>query len=195
MIALRRLLWTKQLTSHIEFAPFLPNLFATLLVFFNEAEVMWLVDPILQAAERDMCEAEKAQNPRIILTRQMLNKQAKLLVREGKRRVNAGEVVAHLERLGLDMHAVAAELLQDGLAHALPFRAFCRLVGSFLCEGSEVILRFALALLKLQTPALLACGSVTEARERLQNLGSGLGESPEIIDSMTKAAFSVKLSR
>jgi len=195
MIALRRLLWTKQLTSHIEFSPFLSNLFATLLVFFSEAEVMWLVDAILQDAEHDMCAAEKAQNPRIILTKQMLNKQAKLLVREGKRRVNAGEAVAHLERLGLDMHAVAAELLQDGLAHALPFRAFCRLVGSVLCEGSEVILRYALALLKLQTPALLACGSATEARERLQNLGSGLGESPEIIDSMTKTAFSVTLSQ
>lgn len=193
--ALRRLLWTKQLTSHIEFSPFLPNLFATLLVFFEEAEVMWLVDPILQGAEQDMCQAEKAQNPRILLTRQMLNKQAKILVREGKRRANAGEAVAHLERLGLDMHAVAAELLQDGLAHALPFRAFCRLVGSFLCEGSEVILRYALALLKLQTPALLACGSAGEARELLQNLGAGLGESPEIIDSMTKAAFSMTVSK
>eukprot|EP00439_Symbiodinium_sp_Y106_P063149 s4097_g9.t1 len=49
---LRRLLWVSQLTSnHVEFCPFLPNLMATLLSFFTEAETMFIVRQLLLEAE------------------------------------------------------------------------------------------------------------------------------------------------
>jgi len=190
--ALRRLLWGMQLTNNVEFSPFLPNLFSTLLAFFSESEAMLLVSCIIQEAHKDRMGAD-APNPRIILTRQMINKQAKLLVQEGKRRQNVPQVIAHLENLGLDVHGAAAELLQDGCAHVLPFRALCRVVGSFLVEGSEVVLRYALALLRLRAPQILACGTSEAAKEQLQNLGHDLGDTPDAIDNMTKVAYSMVL--
>jgi len=190
--ALRRLLWCMQLTNHIEFSPFLPNLFATLLAFFSEPEAMLLVSRIIQEVHKDP-RGQEGSNPRIILTRQMINKQAKLLVKAGKRKHNVPEVIAHLEHLGLDLHGAAAELLQDGCAHALPFRALCRVMGSFLREGSEVILRYALALLRLRAPQILACGTSEAAKEQLQILGCDLGETPDAIDNMTKVAYSMVL--
>ncbi|CAK0811098.1 unnamed protein product, partial [Prorocentrum cordatum] len=195
--ALRRLLWCTQLTtSSVRLCPFLPCLLAALLAFFSEEEAMHIVETVIDAAEGE-ADPERSSNPRIVLTVEVLNKQAKLFVREGRRAGNAPEALGHLEGLGVDLHAAAAQLLQDGLAHALPFRCFCRLVGCFLAEGSQAILRFGLALLKLQTPAILACGTREEAAERLRQFGGGPREGGSLedpdVDSLAKAAFSIQL--
>jgi hypothetical protein len=60
-------------------------------------------------------------------------------------------------------------------------------------EGSEVILRYALALLKLRAPQILACGTSEAAKEQLQILGFDLGETPDAIDNLTKVAYSMVL--
>jgi len=187
--ALRRLLWVIQLTTHqVEFCPFLPNLIATLLTFFDEAETLVIVTGILREAEQEPY-PDKASNLRIIWNSVQINKQAKLFLREGKRKTIAPEALAHLEELGFDLHALAVEMLQDGLATRISFRALCRVVGSFLREGSEVILRYGLALLKLRTPQILACKTAEEAKKVLENLGEGM-TTCTAIDQLSKAAFS-----
>jgi len=188
----RRLLWCTQLTCQVEFSPFLPNLFVVLLAFFNEDETFYIVNQIIQEVDSDP-HPEKSQNPRLITTTKMLNKQAKLFVREGKKSGNAPEILSHLESLGLDLHSCAAELLQDGLAHVLPFRVMCRLVGSFLVEGSDIILRYGIALVKLRTAALRACTEKEQAKEILLALGKEMSNSPEAIDDLTKIAYSLNL--
>lgn len=192
--ALRRLLWVTQLTCHsAEFCPFLPNLFAVLLVFFDESETMFIVSQLLREAENDQ-NHDTSQNPRIILNLVLLHKQAKILVKEGRRRGHIPEALDHLERLGIDVHAAATRLLQDGLARALTFRCFCRMVGSFLAEGSEAVLRYALALIKVQTPKILACKDKAEAERLWPMLGRDMGDGPDAVDGLTKAAYSLALT-
>jgi len=188
--ALRRLLWCVQLTcTNVEFCPFLPNLMATLLPFFSEAETMLIITNILRQAEKV---EDPDAPPRIIWSRVQINKQAKLFVLEAKKKQLTAEAISRLEELGLDSHAVAVELLQDGLCHCLPFRAFCRVVGSFLCEGSEVMLRYGLALFQLRSADLVACGTAEEARKLLASLGEGCCTTTSI-DALTKAAFSFRV--
>ncbi|CAK0811099.1 unnamed protein product, partial [Prorocentrum cordatum] len=111
--ALRRLLWCTQLTtSSVRLCPFLPCLLAALLAFFSEEEAMHIVETVIDAAEGE-ADPERSSNPRIVLTVEVLNKQAKLFVREGRRAGNAPEALGHLEGLGVDLHAAAAQLLQD----------------------------------------------------------------------------------
>lgn len=104
------------------------------------------------------------------------------------------DALGHLEYLGMDVNVVVLRLLQDGLAHALPFRAFCRVVGSFLSEGSEVIVRYGLAALKLRTPAIVACSTAAEVEELLFGNAATLGDTPESSDCLTKTAFSFSIS-
>merc|ERR1711933_565109 len=59
---LRRLLWCTQLTSKVEFCPFLPNLFSTLLAFFNEEESFYIVHRIISEMDMDP-HPEKSANP------------------------------------------------------------------------------------------------------------------------------------
>mmetsp|Transcript_47957 Transcript_47957/g.104330 ORF Transcript_47957/g.104330 Transcript_47957/m.104330 type:complete len:760 (-) Transcript_47957:94-2373(-) len=189
---LRRLLWCISLASHgVELSPFLPNLLAALLVFYDEAEVFAIVASLIKIVEMDR-NSEKSANPRILVTRGMLNKQAKLLVQDGRKNQVVVDVLDHLSRLKIDVHTVAVKLLQDGLAHALPFRALCRVMGSYLGEGSEVLLRYALALLKVQSEALLKCTSAEDAEKLLANLGEGL-DTPELADTLCKVAFSMRV--
>lgn len=187
--SLRRLLWVIQLTFHqVEFCPFLPNLMGTLLAFFTEAETMTIVMCILKQAEKER-DPENAFNLRMVWNSAQLNKQAKAFLREGKGKPLTGQALRHLEKLGFDVHALAVELLQDGLASRLPFRAFCRLVGSFLREGSEVLLRYGLALLKLRSEKIVACTTKEEAKKELDTLGQGFTTFSSL-ESLTKAAFS-----
>lgn len=187
--ALRRLLWCVQLTCHVvEFCPFLPNLLAALLVFFDEAEAMMMITCILHEAENEPS-LEKRIRPRIILNRVQINKEAKLFVREGEKDRRIQSVLLHLDKLGVNKHEVAVKLLQDGMAHCLPFRAFCRVVGSFLAEGSNVLLRYALALLKLRGERVLESSTAEEASKQLDKLGEGFS-SPSEVDTLSKAAFS-----
>lgn len=187
---LRRLLWVSQLTSnHVEFCPFLPNLMATLLSFFTEAETMFIVRELLLEAEN----AAGGESPKIILNLSQMQKQAKLLVREGKMRGIIPNILAHLESLGLNTEEVATRLLQDGLASKLNFRALCRLVGAFLGEGSEVILRFALALLKQSEEALLACSSSHEVMDFLETMIQRQQGNHEEVNALTKVAYSLPL--
>lgn len=188
--ALRRLLWVIQLTCHqIEFCPFLPNLLATLLTFFNEAEVMMMVSTILREAEAIPQSHEKNRFPRIVWNSSQMNKQAKVFVREGKRKPRTALVIDHLEELGFDLHALGVELMQDGLATRLPFRALCRVVGSFLREGSEVIMRYALALIKLRSQQIVDCKTKEDAKKELDTMG-GEYSTFSSIDRLSKAAFS-----
>ncbi|CAE8656555.1 unnamed protein product, partial [Polarella glacialis] len=186
--ALRRLLWVTALTSHcVEFCPFLPNLMATLLTFFSEAETMFMVSQLIQEAENEV-NASRNANPRMILNLNQMHKQAKLLVTEGKNSGNCPEALEHMESLGMDVNQMALELLQDGLATVLPFRSFLRLVGAFMAEGSEVMLRFALAMLKIQTPAILSCSTSKEVKGVLASLGfsHGLDDRHKGVEQLTK---------
>merc|ERR1719433_837368 len=99
-----------------------------------------------------------------------------------------------MEQAGVDVSAVLVFLLEDGLASVLPFRALCRVYGAFLAEGSEVILRYALALLKLAGPSLSACKTTADAKAVLQEQAEKLSRSPQDLDNFTKAAFAQKLS-
>mmetsp|Transcript_1114 Transcript_1114/g.2454 ORF Transcript_1114/g.2454 Transcript_1114/m.2454 type:complete len:820 (-) Transcript_1114:50-2509(-) len=187
--ALRRLLWVIQLTCHqVEFCPFLPNLMCTLLAFFTEAETISIVMCILREAEKEK-DPDNAFNVRLMVNSAQLNKQAKVFVREGSRKPLTGQALRHLESLGFDLHFLAAKLLHDGLASRLPFRAFCRVVGSWLCEGSQVMVRYGLALIKLRSEELVACPTKEEAERELSNLGAGLTNF-DALEAWTKAAFS-----
>lgn len=152
---------------------------------------MMIITNILREAERESS-PDKVRAPRIVSTRAQINKQAKAFVREAKKKQHVPEAFARLEELGFDSHAVAVELMQDGLAHCLPFRALCRVVGSFLCEGSEVIIRYGLALLKLRSADLQACSTAEEARKLLNSLGESCCTTSSI-DELTKAAFTINL--
>lgn len=194
--ALRRLLWAIQLTSHqVEFCPFLPNLMCTLLCFFTEAETMSMVTCLLKKATVDVCKSANAEpaiadiTQRMILTSKELNKLAKMFVREGMSKPMTETALKHLQTLGFDLHALASELLVDGLAGRLPFRAFTRLCGSFLREGSQVILRYGLALIQLNSDALAACTTKEDARKVLNSLGDGFAKY-DAIEQLAKAAFS-----
>jgi len=190
--ALRRLLWCVALTNdRFDSCPFLPHLFAALLLFVSEPEAMFIFQHIIDVDEHR--EAESLGNPAIICNRRLINKQARLFVIEAQKNKLVPDVLAHLERLHLDLHDVAVHLLQDGLARALNFRAFCRVVGSSLAEGSEIILRYGLALLRLKGTTLLECSTPEDARARVECLGHGLEDSPEAIDALTKAAFSLRM--
>ncbi|CAJ1363755.1 unnamed protein product [Effrenium voratum] len=187
---LRRLLWVSQLTSNqIEFCPFLPNLMLTLLTFFSEAETMFIVSELLLEAEN----ASPDEAPKIILSLGQMQKQAKLFVREGRKRGVVPEVFAHLEGLGINLEEAALRFLQDGLANKLPFRALCRLVGAFLGEGWEVILRFGLALMKQKENSFLACQSVEEAFQVLESPCQESEGNHEEVNELTKLAFSLPI--
>jgi len=192
--ALRRLLWCVQLTTHsVELCPFLPNLIACLLLFFDESETMLLVQTLINKVANDT-RSDKDTSPALVLNRKMLNVQAKIFVRIGKKKSVAGEVFAHLEHIGVDVDALALRLLRDGLAHTLPFRAFCRLVGSVLAEGSDVILRYGIAVLKLQQPALLACKTAAEAEQLLADTAKTVAATPDVLEKLSRLAFSFNLS-
>eukprot|EP00931_Biecheleriopsis_adriatica_P017670 TRINITY_DN12584_c0_g4_i1.p1 TRINITY_DN12584_c0_g4~~TRINITY_DN12584_c0_g4_i1.p1 ORF type:complete len:785 (+),score=180.64 TRINITY_DN12584_c0_g4_i1:38-2356(+) len=195
--ALRRLLWVTQLTCHsVEFCPFLPNLMAALLVFFSEAETMFIVSVLLSEEENSI---GNLACPRIILNLSQMQKQAKLLVREGRKPRVIPHILEHLEGIGVRLEELATRLLQDGLASRVPFRAFTRLLGAFLGQGSEVILRYALALLKSREEALLACKTSEEVLKVLEAPGTGENGSQEApvslqeVDVLTKIAFSLPL--
>lgn len=72
-----------------------------------------------------------------------------------------------LEELGVDVHALAAQHLQDCLASQLPPRAFLRLAGALMCEGWKVAARFLMCLLGHAAPRLAGCASAADALERL----------------------------
>jgi len=175
----------------VEFCPFLPNLFATLLGFFSEAETMLIVSRMLQEVVDDA----HNPNPKLLLRLEVMNKQAKLFIREGRKRQNVEEAFKHLEHLDVDLHAAAVFLLHDGLAHTLPFRALCRVVGSTLVEGNGAILRYGMALVKLRTPDILKCRSKEEAEAMLRSLGSSLANEPHAIDGLTKVAYALSLGK
>eukprot|EP00928_Gymnodinium_smaydae_P070341 TRINITY_DN54193_c0_g1_i1.p1 TRINITY_DN54193_c0_g1~~TRINITY_DN54193_c0_g1_i1.p1 ORF type:complete len:755 (-),score=167.31 TRINITY_DN54193_c0_g1_i1:90-2354(-) len=193
-VCLRRLLWVIQLTTHsVELCPFLPNFVATLLLFFTEGETMCIVGKIIGNIEKERI-ADKMSNPGLILNRKMLMKQSKLFLKEGKKKLAAQKALEHLEKLGLDTNEVAMKLLQDGLVSTLPFRGFCRLVGSVLAEGSNAIVHYALAVVKMQTPAILQCSTAEQATELLANLGKTVSDSVESLDSLTKHAWSMRFA-
>ena len=185
---LRRLLWVSQLTSHqIEFCPFLPNLMLVLLTFFSESETMFIISELLLDAET----AAPSDYPKLILNLSQMQKQVKVFIREGKKRGNIPEVLSHLESLGVNLEEAATRLLQDGLASKLPFRTLCRLVGAFLGEGSEVIFRFGMALLKMKEDSILACKSKAEVIQILENSQEQVNH--EEVEALSKVAYSLPI--
>lgn len=180
---LRRLLWVSQLTSHqIEFCPFLPNLMLVLLTFFSEAETMFIVSEML-------AEEDASDYPRIILSLEQMQKQVKVFVREGKKRNNIPEVLGHLESLG-NVDEFVTRLLQDGLASKLPFRMLTRVVGAFLGEGSEVIMRFGMAILKRKQAEILQCDSLEKVYKLLEPPEQ---VSHEEVEVLSKVAYSLQI--
>lgn len=187
---LRRLLWVSQLTSHqIDFCPFLPNLMLVLLTFFSEAETMFIISELLLEAES----AGPSDYPKIILSLTQMQKQVKVFIREGKKRGNIPEILAYLENLGVNLEEAVTRLLQDGLASKLPFRTLCRLVGAFLCEGSEVIIRFGMALLKRKEAAIVACTTAAEALKALENPSEERQVNHEEVEALSKVAYSLPI--
>ena len=183
---LRRLLWVSQLTSHqIEFCPFLPNLMLVLLTFFSEAETMFIISELLLGTEAP------SDYPKIILNLSQMQKQVKVFIREGKKRGNIPEILAHMEGLGVNLEEAVTRFLQDGLASKLPFRTLTRLVGAFLVEGSEVILRFGMALLKRKQESILACKTAAEVTQVLDHSEDQVNH--EEVEALSKVAYSLPI--
>lgn len=188
--ALCRLLWCTTLVhSRVEYCPFLPNLITVLLVFFEEAEVMRIVDSMLVHAASET----GVLHPTMILTPDMLNRQTKLFLREAKRPHGVPDLLVHLEKAGLDLPTLALHMLPDGLARLLPLRALCRVYGAVLAEGSLVILHYALALLKHAASSILECQTMEDVLAALKRVGDSITDEPTVLDSLTKTAFAFKL--
>jgi len=190
--ALKRLLWCVSLLhtdSEVDYCPMLPNLIGVLLVFFQEAQAMVIVEQLFDLRKK----TSHNQLPSIILDRDSLDKQAKLFVKEAKKKSAAPVAMAHLEQLGVNLEDMAARILEDGLASKLPLRHFCRVVGCLLAGGSESILRYGIALLLDGTDDILKCDTAGEARMMLGELGRGLSYDPDTLDRLTKVAFSLSI--
>eukprot|EP00913_Durusdinium_trenchii_P024886 g23360.t1 len=150
---------------------------------------MFIISELLLEAES----AGPSDYPKIILSLTQMQKQVKVFIREGKKRGNIPEILAYLENLGVNLEEAVTRLLQDGLASKLPFRTLCRLVGAFLCEGSEVIIRFGMALLKRKEAAIVACTTAAEALKALENPSEERQVNHEEVEALSKVAYSLPI--
>merc|ERR1719313_525515 len=176
--ALKRLLWcTTLLRPEIQYCPLLPNLFCILLIWFTEAETMMMVDKLFDEMDED------SSNPRLVFNVDMHNVQAQQFLQLARNAPGVSQVIAHLEKLQVDVPTQVVMMLRDGLAHQLPLRALVRVYGSFLTEGAEVITRYALALMKTNQQVILKTTTKQAAVDLLMKIKENLAH-PTMLDEL-----------
>lgn len=72
---------------------------------------------------------------------------------------------AHMRALGVDFEPFTLKWFLCLFLHTLPFEPVLRLWDVFFCEGSHVLLRVGLVLLKLNEPRILACDDAFDVYE------------------------------
>lgn len=71
----------------------------------------------------------------------------------------------HMERLGVDFEPFTLKWFLCLFLNTLPFEPVMRIWDVFFCEGSHILLRVGLALLKLNQPRILACEDAFDVYE------------------------------
>lgn len=71
----------------------------------------------------------------------------------------------HMQRLGVDFEPFTLKWFLCLFLNTLPFEPVMRIWDVFFCEGSHVLLRVGLALLKLNQPRILACDDAFDVYE------------------------------
>jgi len=189
--ALSRLLWCARLLhAKLDFCPILPNLMAVLLLFFNEAETGVIVDKLLTKAE----ETRGADFPSLVTTVAYHDKQVRLVQKEGAHIDGAMQALKHLETMGAS-DSVLGWMMHDGFAHILPFRALCRIYGSLIAEGTETVVRYGLAILKLASGVILQCKDEEGVKRDLKSFLATLDQDHAQLDELMKGAFAARLRR
>mmetsp|Transcript_32303 Transcript_32303/g.71492 ORF Transcript_32303/g.71492 Transcript_32303/m.71492 type:complete len:802 (-) Transcript_32303:62-2467(-) len=189
--ALSRLLWCARLLhAKLDFCPVLPNLLAMLLLFFTEAETGVILNKIMTKAEETITN----DFPSLVTTLLYQEKQVKLVQREAAHVVGADLVMKHLDSLELS-DSIIRWLLFDGFAQVLPFRALCRVYGSLIAEGTEILVRFCLSILQLGASKIQTCNTEKGVKDSLIQHFEGLDKDHTKLEEVVKAAFAVRLRR
>lgn len=74
----------------------------------------------------------------------------------------------HMQNLGVDFQPFTLKWFLCLFLNTLPFEPVLRLWDVFFCEGSHVLLRMGLTLLKLHQPLILACDDAIDVYEMFQ---------------------------
>lgn len=188
--AAARILWAiRREFMQIEFAPILPPLICVLLLYLTEEEALALTCLILQRSCALLADVGAA---RIFMTLRRSEfvrfvNQAEDLVKRHMR-----QLAAHLANYKVDLAMWLARNLQDGFASLLPFDLVLRIFFCFIYEGNKILLRYALALLKIEEEDLLACESSDEILNVLMCKDYRQPE-PGLYNELSKVAFRLRI--
>jgi len=189
-------------------SPWVPPLVLAILIFVEEHDACAVLHCMLARASRGCPPAWKAANACAAeaapLARAFLFCDCEGLIRASRQFVrlglrcggSVGRALVHLERLGVDVHGIAAHWLKDCLASLLSVRAFLRLTSALLYEGWKVPARYLLALLGQAEPALVRCADAAEATRLLlapEKLGAPLLSGGAALDVLVASAFRLGL--
>uniref|UniRef100_A0A0G4HQ49 Oxidation resistance protein 1 n=1 Tax=Chromera velia CCMP2878 TaxID=1169474 RepID=A0A0G4HQ49_9ALVE len=207
--AAKRILWCVNSSMRIQFCPVLPHLVCILLVYLSEGETFAVVKQILSDPESspggsagaprtksgllgvDPGGESRLQKRKVFKDRREFA-QVVRHVEKVARLTGVRKVWDHLDDLGVDVRGWSAHLLQQGLASHLSLAASLRILGAFLAEGVETLVRYLLGLLLCFEGSLLACRSAQAAEQLLDSLGT----MPSLpLDSLTEKAYELKLQR
>lgn len=188
LTAVKRLLWCLNATfPEIEFCPILPSLLCVSLFYLSECDTFYLAACLLNAA-RKSCD-DFNEIPILTYRRSGYVQFVKLVTEVAKKYMS--RLIQHLNSLEMDVAAWIARNMAQGSLHFVSFDVLLRIYGTFFFEGSGVILRYCLAIFKVNESKLMRCNTKKEAEEVLL-LTKTLCTAKDV-NNLTKVAFCMSI--
>ncbi|TYZ68653.1 hypothetical protein PybrP1_000293 [[Pythium] brassicae (nom. inval.)] len=151
---LRRVLQAYSLRNpRIGYCQSMNFLAAVLLHHMEEEEAFWVLAAIVEELTPDYH------------TRSMAGSRADQRVFADLVQQKLPALFQHMQALGVDFEPFTLKWFLCLFLNTLPFEPVLRIWDVFFCEGSHVLLRVGLALLKLNQPRILACSDAFEVYE------------------------------